>query len=176
MRIYHIALAREWAQARQSGIYRTSTYGRSLEDEGFIHASRREQVTTVYAHLYRSVRERLVLLTIETDRLTAPWRSDPVGDETFPHIYGPLNTSAVVAAEPLNRKGGTDPFLMIFFREAMARILMALGAMSLAVAGAAIGRRSGSEWAPFIGAVAGLLIAAAIAFVIHSRQTKDTGA
>jgi uncharacterized protein (DUF952 family) len=26
---------------------------------------------------------------------------DPVGDDTFPHVYGPINTDAVVRAEPL---------------------------------------------------------------------------
>jgi uncharacterized protein (DUF952 family) len=25
---------------------------------------------------------------------------DPVGDDTFPHVYGPINASAVVHAEP----------------------------------------------------------------------------
>ena len=38
----------------------------------------------------------LVLLEIDTDLLTSPWQEDPVGDTTFPHVYGPIKTSAVV--------------------------------------------------------------------------------
>ncbi|MGL5826948.1 MAG: DUF952 domain-containing protein [Nocardioides sp.] len=175
MRIYHIALAEEWAKARQSGTYHTSTYGRTLADEGFIHASRREQVPTAYANHYRGVRERLVLLTIDTNRLDAEWREDPVGQDTFPHIYGPLNVSAVVTAEPLNRQGGTDPFLVIFFREAMTRILVAVAAMALAGVGAALGRRSEAEWAPFLGAMAGLLlVAVTVVGVRYRRSSADS--
>jgi uncharacterized protein (DUF952 family) len=45
-----------------------------------------------------------VLLTIDTDKLKVPWREDRVGDDTFPHIYGPLSPGAVVAVEPLDRR------------------------------------------------------------------------
>ena len=41
-----------------------------------------------------------MLLTIDTEQLTSPWQVDPVGDDTFPHVYGPINASAVVHAEP----------------------------------------------------------------------------
>ena len=42
-----------------------------------------------------------MLLTIETDLLDVPWREDPVGDDTFPHVYGPLKPAAVVDVRPL---------------------------------------------------------------------------
>ena len=45
--------------------------------------------------------ENLVLLSIDTDRLSSPLRFDPVGSETFPHIYGPINSDAVVQVTPL---------------------------------------------------------------------------
>ena len=100
MRIFHIATAADWEQARTSGAYTTSTVGRSLEDEGFLHAARREQVDGVFQRYYRGIGEPLVLLTIDTDRLGVPWREDAVGAETYPHVYGPLNVDAVVSAEP----------------------------------------------------------------------------
>ena len=100
MRLYHIATRADWDAARRAGAYTTSTRGRTLEQEGFIHASRLEQVAGVWKMFYADVREPLVLLTIETDRLTSPWREDPVGDDTFPHVYGPINPSAVVRVEP----------------------------------------------------------------------------
>ncbi len=43
-----------------------------------------------------------MLLTIDTDLLDVPWREDPVGDDTFPHIYGPLAPTAVVEVRPLD--------------------------------------------------------------------------
>jgi riboflavin kinase / FMN adenylyltransferase len=44
------------------------------------------------------VTQRLVLLVIDTDRLTSPVREDDVPDseQTFPHVYGPINPDAVV--------------------------------------------------------------------------------
>ena len=101
MRIFHIATAADWAAAQEDGAYTTSTRGRTLADEGFLHASREEQVEGVRSAYYADVDEPLVLLTIETDLLDVPWREDPVGDDTFPHIYGPLRPAAVVEVRPL---------------------------------------------------------------------------
>jgi uncharacterized protein (DUF952 family) len=45
----------------------------------------------------------LVILRIDTERLTSPlkWESPPGSDETFPHVYGPVNLDAVVGVVPL---------------------------------------------------------------------------
>lgn len=103
MLIYHLALESQWREARAAGLYTTSTVGLRLDEVGFIHASRREQVDGVHDRFYRTVSEPLVLLEIDTDRLTSPWREDPVGDDTFPHVYGPINADAVVSARPWPR-------------------------------------------------------------------------
>lgn len=103
MRIFHIARAADWEAARATGRYAVSTLGRSLADEGFIHASRRDQWQRIRDLEYAHVTDPLVLLTIDTDLLDAPVveeapaGSGPAGDrfETFPHIYGVLNTNAV---------------------------------------------------------------------------------
>ncbi len=107
MRIFHIATVADWDRARDTGHYTTSTVGRSLEDEGFLHASRHEQVAGVFERYYRDVCHPLVLLTIDTDLLDVPWREDPVGSESFPHVYGPLSPDAVVAVQPLDERGST---------------------------------------------------------------------
>jgi glutathione S-transferase len=101
--IQHIALAETWADAQLAGTYTVSTLGLELADVGFIHCSRPEQLEDVFEHFYADVTEPLLLLTIDTDLLTSPWQLDDVPGEalSFPHIYGPLNTSAVVSAEPL---------------------------------------------------------------------------
>lgn len=102
MKAFHLALERDWQQAQASGTYTVSTLGLDLSDVGFIHCSQAEQVAGVHARYYGAVVEPIVLLTIDTDLLTSPWQLDEVPGQTlpFPHIYGPLNTTAVVEAEP----------------------------------------------------------------------------
>ena len=51
-RLYHIATAPDWEQAQRDGKYRTSTRGRSLSEEGFIHTSTAAQVLPVADLLY----------------------------------------------------------------------------------------------------------------------------
>jgi len=110
MRIFHIATVADWERAQESGVYATSTRGRSLEQEGFLHAAHRRQVQGVFQRYYQDAREPLLLLTIDTERLGVPWREDEVGEEPFPHIYGPLSPRAVVDVQPLNGSGGTEAF------------------------------------------------------------------
>jgi uncharacterized protein (DUF952 family) len=100
MRIFHIATLEDWKLAQQSGSYTTSTYGRTLEQEGFIHAARHDQVPLVRDRQYADVDEPLVVLEIETDRLNVPVLEESVGDETYPHVYGAIPTDAVVAWRP----------------------------------------------------------------------------
>ena len=67
--IYHIALPEDWQEAQVSGIYTVSTRGRTLADEGFIHASdTAEQVEAVRQFVYDDLDE-LLLLTIDESRL-----------------------------------------------------------------------------------------------------------
>lgn len=99
-RIFHLALASDWVAALGTGSYRISTLGRTLEQEGFIHASREDQWRGVRTRFYADVPEELVLLEIDPERLTSPVVVEevPGTDEKFPHIYGPINLDAVVAA------------------------------------------------------------------------------
>lgn len=131
-RIFHIATAADWRAALDSGRYTTSTVGRTLAEEGFIHASRREQVPGVFERHYRDVREPLVLLTIDTERLEAAVREDAVGEETFPHVYGPIRPQDVVEAVPLGRHGRPETFASLFFKE-MARRMGIATAVMLAI-------------------------------------------
>lgn len=102
MRIFHLALADDWRRAQASGTYTVSTVGLDLADVGFIHCSQPDQVAGVHQRYYTDVAEPVLLLTIDTDQLTAPWQLDDVPGQPapFPHIYGPLNVAAVVSAEP----------------------------------------------------------------------------
>jgi uncharacterized protein (DUF952 family) len=102
MLVFHVATLADWSAAERSGAYSTSTLGVTLEQEGFLHAARADQVGEVYDRYYADTAHPLVLLTIDTDRLDVPWREDPVGDDSYPHIYGPLAPDAVVEINPLS--------------------------------------------------------------------------
>ena len=94
--ILHITTAAAWAAAQREGVYRTST----LEDEGFIHLSKPDQLTEVADFLYRR-RTDLVLLCVNPERLAAELRYEALTtDRPFPHLYGPLNLDAVVRIIP----------------------------------------------------------------------------
>ena len=106
--VYHLALAADWAAARQAGEYRISTLGRTLDQQGYIHASFAHQVAGVFEAFYRAVTEPLVLLHLDVAAL--PVVLEPAvpgsaagtpGAELFPHVYGPLPVSAVLAVHPV---------------------------------------------------------------------------
>ena len=167
--IFHIASAADWARVGETGEYTTSTRGRSLAEEGFIHAARRDQLDGVRRAHYADADEPLVVLTIDTARLSSPWREEQVGGEWFPHIYGPLNADAVTAAHPLH-PAGAGSFTLMFVQEMLLRILLAFVAMMLAVMGTAVGRSLGGGWAPFAGGVAGLALGAALFALVMRRR------
>lgn len=102
--IYHIADFKRWEEALSAGLYE----GDTLETEGFIHCSKKEQVLTVANNFYRG-QAGLVLLCIDPDRLAAELKYEPGAHgepELFPHVYGPLNIDAVV--EVLDFPPGED--------------------------------------------------------------------
>ena len=99
--IYHIATAADWAQARRDGQYTMSTRGRTLAEEGFIHASTAAQAAPVANAFYQGVPD-LVLLVIDTERVGPELRYElvPGQPDPYPHIYGPLNLDAVLDVRP----------------------------------------------------------------------------
>lgn len=174
--IFHLALASDWADAQASGAYTTSTLGRTLAEEGFIHASRADQWTAVRERFYGDVSEPLVLLQIDTDLLDVPVVEEPAvpgGSETFPHIYGRLPAAAVVKAIPLDanspsgppsttRAQPTESFSRIYFREMFFNMLMLCIVLAVGSAGILIGDG--------IGGLVGVAIGAVIAVAIYRRR------
>ncbi len=108
-RIFHAALPSEWAAAQVAGRYEMSTRGRTLADEGFIHASNENQVESTANRFYGDLDE-LVLLELDRDVLDVDVIDEsPTGDpadEHFPHIYGPIPVAAITTARPWRRTGG----------------------------------------------------------------------
>jgi len=97
-KILHITQRTDWEAAASSGYYAPA----SLEAEGFIHCSTFEQ-TAETANRFFPNQQGLVLLCIDTAKTDAKVKyegpagvQDPRAESLFPHIYGPLNLSAVV--------------------------------------------------------------------------------
>lgn len=196
--IFHLALASEWAAARESGAYTTSTLGRSLAEEGFIHASRADQWTGVRDRFYAEVTEPLVLLEIDIGLLDVPVVEEPPAPgvtETFPHIYGRLPVSAVVKAIPLP-SGTTTPapgpetsprttaappaqaaparpaesFSRLYFREMFFNVFVVCLALVVCLAGLGIGMAIGGNQAPGISALVGLAAGVVVAMQVYRRR------
>lgn len=91
-KIWHITKRQQWEQAQPAQVYRSD----SLESEGFIHCSTPQQIIKV-ANAFFSGQPGLVLLGIDSQKVEADIRYEEVeGTERFPHIYGSLNTNAVI--------------------------------------------------------------------------------
>ena len=93
--LLHLIEAARWRAALRDGALPPGP-------EGFVHLSRPDQVHLPAARLGLS---RPVLLVVDPSRLDAPLRAEPGrpdGPEgmLFPHLYGPLPASAVVAVVP----------------------------------------------------------------------------
>ncbi|HEY4602829.1 MAG TPA: GNAT family N-acetyltransferase [Blastococcus sp.] len=99
-RLVHLVDPAQWRAALASGALRPP----SLESAGFVHLSTPDQVHLPAGFLYPGRRD-MVLLVVDPARLTDPLRWEP-GDPDdpagmlFPHLYGPLPVTAVVAVVP----------------------------------------------------------------------------
>src|SRR6266446_5590829 len=101
--IFHITTREAWAMRTGAGnceakaapqaAYRTEMF----DIDGFIHCSTREQIIQVANARFRG-HTGLVLLSINTDRVSAEIRYENLegGQQMFPHIYGEINSDAVV--------------------------------------------------------------------------------
>jgi uncharacterized protein (DUF952 family) len=91
--IYHVTTKQEWNNAVEQGFYESP----SLAAEGFIHCSQENQVAGVLERYFAGEKD-IVKLVIDTDKLSSRYVFEwsPSVEDTFPHIYGPINTDAVV--------------------------------------------------------------------------------
>jgi uncharacterized protein (DUF952 family) len=168
-RIYHVATEADWRAAQQTGTYTTSTRGRSLAEEGFIHASREDQWQGVHDRFYADLDEPLLLLAIDTARLDAPVIEEavPDSDETFPHVYGPITVDSVV---DVRRIGDAASFSRLFFAEMFTNAALGLLLLVFVVIGVLLGGLVHSGTGPWLGLVAGLLLGTACVASLYRRR------
>jgi uncharacterized protein (DUF952 family) len=109
--ILHITTHKDWENAKLEGEFSTL----SLSSEGFIHCSTLKQ-TVETANIFFKGQDGFALLCIDENKLKSECKyEDPAGggnhDQTpgklFPHIYGPINISAVIKVVdfPRNESG-----------------------------------------------------------------------
>jgi uncharacterized protein (DUF952 family) len=191
VRIFHLATLADWTAAQASGRYTTSTRGRTLAEEGFIHASRADQWQGVRERFYADVTEPLVLLVIDTDRLDAPVVEEeavPGSGETFPQVYGAIAPDAVVQVLPVDSGGtgaGDAPtrtpavaapsFSHLFLGELMHQVVLASVVLGLAVLGALVGLAVDDAWGPLVGTATGLAVGVVAARLLHRRRRATLG-
>lgn len=119
--IYHLAEPADWA--RTTDAYRPP----SVEREGFVHCSTEDQLRRVAVERFMGNND-LILLTIDPSGLddeTLVYEDSYGIGEEFPHVYGPLPTSAVVATGPYleHLEEGLWDFETRFDRDWMDKIL-----------------------------------------------------
>jgi len=97
--IYHVTTAAEWESAKTTGSYSTP----SLQAEGFIHCSADDKQVAGVLQRYFSGKTTLVKLVIDTDKLLSRYIYEwsPSTADTFPHVYGPINTDAVIDVQKI---------------------------------------------------------------------------
>ncbi len=96
--IFHITFKSVWKRAQRAGVY---WYG-SLEDDGFIHCANGDQVIDVANKLYRGQTD-LALLCIDETLVPHPIKYEDLyqSQQSYPHIYGPLNLDAITSVVAL---------------------------------------------------------------------------
>jgi uncharacterized protein (DUF952 family) len=113
-RIYHLVTASDWQRLGASGGYAPESLGR----EGFVHCAADEAQTLAVARgFFAQLREPLLLLAIDPSRLSARVvfeAAAPAGGvampaaeaERFPHVYGPIERTAIAGIAALGHGDG----------------------------------------------------------------------
>ncbi|PTL58853.1 DUF952 domain-containing protein [Paraconexibacter algicola] len=98
--LLHVTSADAWDAAGSTGEYAIPP-----QPDGspapFIHLCRPEQLAGVVARFYPPPHDHLVVLTVRPAGLPILDEPAPDADGLFPHLYGPLPVSAVVAVRAL---------------------------------------------------------------------------
>lgn len=93
--IYHITRQKDWKSAKDAGVYTPQ----SLQSEGFIHCSTKEQILATANRRFAGQKD-LLLLVINPGKVSAKIVFEDLKGlgEKHPHIYGKLPISVVETA------------------------------------------------------------------------------
>lgn len=106
--IFHITTRHAWDEAAPTGAY----WPEAFPNDGFIHCSTEKQVVGVANARFRGL-AGLVLLVIDPEKVAPEivYENLEGGEQLFPHIYGKLNTAAVVRVDEF--EPGTDGYFKL---------------------------------------------------------------
>lgn len=96
---YHLVPSSVWDTGKASEWYKPEAY----DADGFIHCTNGiDQLVDVANMFYRPDRRDFRVLILDVSRISTDVRYDD-DSQLFPHIYGPLNTSAVIGELAVTR-------------------------------------------------------------------------
>lgn len=96
---YHLVPESVWTRQRSGTEYLPDAF----DNDGFIHCTNGlDQLVAVGNMFYLNDRRPFLVLALDVSRLTSEVRYDDP-DQLFPHIYGPLNTDAVIDQATVER-------------------------------------------------------------------------
>lgn len=89
---YHLVPADYWAAHGSNSAYTPEAF----EQDGFIHCTNGiDELVTVANWFYTADPRQFIVLVLDVSAIESEVRYDDDG-QVYPHIYGPLNTSAVI--------------------------------------------------------------------------------
>jgi uncharacterized protein (DUF952 family) len=108
--IFHLVDKENWKTNHKKGEYSPE----SIEQEGFIHCSSGPQLNDTLKRLFKN-NQKLWLLIIDTKRVEPVIKYEKSGNlqQAFPHIYGSLNTDAIL--DKISLKQGEGEHLSLNF-------------------------------------------------------------
>ncbi len=98
--IYHMLPIDQWHALTAQADYVAET----LASEGFIHCTGEpERLVEVANRFYRQIAGEFVILSIAATKLQSELRWEEADGHLFPHVYGPVVRTAIVAVDPFPR-------------------------------------------------------------------------
>ena len=105
--ILHLLERAELDTFRATGLHHPT----SLDTEGFVHCTGDDTLMLAVANRFYTALTDPVVITLDESRLSASTRWEPPaplpadwnGSPLFPHVYGPLEISAVTSVRALQR-------------------------------------------------------------------------
>ena len=109
MIIFHIATEQEWIKHKDLVSHESA----SLKKEGYIHCCTFEQILHVANNNLKNISENLFVICINTNYLTSEikWEKNLKNNITFPHVYGPINSKAIINSINLSKNKNGDFFI-----------------------------------------------------------------
>lgn len=95
--ILHVLRKSTWERFKDQSKYEHT----SLQNEGFIHFSTPFNMHFVTPN-FKDIEDELVILCVDESKLIhqVKYEADPVSNEKYPHLYGSLNTDAIIMVLP----------------------------------------------------------------------------